>query len=112
LLAEIDELDRRAEISLLSPQEVDLKLHLKKPLIKLLREDEIYWIQRSKTSKLLQEDDNTRYFHLVAHGKYGRTKIIHLEQDEEIVVGDEEIIVGDTNLNNYITKFYKRLFGP
>jgi hypothetical protein len=38
LLAEIDVLDRKAEVSLLSPQEVDLRLHLKGQLTKLLRE--------------------------------------------------------------------------
>ena len=34
-----------------------------------------------------------------------KTKIIRLEQEEGIVVGD-------ANLNNYITEFYKGLFGP
>jgi hypothetical protein len=53
LLSKIDELDRKAEICLLSPQEEDLRHHLKWQLTKLLREEEIYWLQRSKTTKLL-----------------------------------------------------------
>ena len=68
LLAKIDVLDRKIETSLLSPQEEELRHHLKGQLTKLLREEEIYWIQRSKATKLLQGDDNTRYFHLVANG--------------------------------------------
>ena len=105
MLAKIDVLDRKAETILLSPQEVELRHHLKGQLTKLLREEEIYWLQRSKATKLLQGDDNTKYFHLVANGRHRKTKIIQLEQEEEI-------IVGDANLKDYITEYYKRLFGP
>ena len=42
LLSKIDELDRKAEIYLLSPQEEDLRHHLKGQLTKLLRAEEIY----------------------------------------------------------------------
>jgi hypothetical protein len=90
---------------LLSSQEVELRHHLKGQLTKLLREEEIYWLQRSKETKLLQGDDNTKYFHLLANGRYRKTKIIQLEQEEGI-------IVGDANLKDYITDYYKRLFGP
>ena len=41
----------------------------------------------------------------MANGRHRRTKILQLEQDEGI-------IVGDVNLKNYITEFYKGLFGP
>ena len=79
LLAKIDNFDRKAETSLLSPQEVELRHHLKGQLTKLLREEEIYWLQRSKATKLLQGDDNTKYFHLVANGRHRKTKIVQLE---------------------------------
>ena len=55
----IDVLDKKVETSLLSPQELELRYHLKGQLTKLLREEEIYWLQRSKATKLLQGDDNT-----------------------------------------------------
>jgi hypothetical protein len=45
LLAKIDVFDRKAETSLLSPQKVELRHHLKGQLTKLLREEEIYWLQ-------------------------------------------------------------------
>jgi hypothetical protein len=38
----IDVLDRKAETTVLSFQEVELRYHLKGQLIKLLREEEIY----------------------------------------------------------------------
>jgi len=100
----IDILDRKAETTLLSSQEVELRYHLKGQLTKLLREEEIYWLQRSKATKLLQGDDNTKYFHTLANGRHRKTKITQLEQ--------EGIIVGDANLKDYITDYYKRLFGP
>ena len=92
----IDILDRKAETNLLSSQEVELRYHLKGQLTKLLREEEIFWLQRSKATKLLQGDDNTKYFHLVANGRHRKTKIIQLEQEEGI-------IVGDANLKDYTT---------
>ena len=73
LPAKIDVLDRKAETILLSPQEVELRHHLKGQLTKLLREEEIYWLQRSKATKLLQGYDNTKYFHLVSNGKHRKT---------------------------------------
>ena len=56
----IDVLDKKAETSLLSPQELELRHHLKGQLTKLLREEEIYWLQRSKATKLLQGDDDQK----------------------------------------------------
>ena len=76
LMAKIDNFDRKVETSLLSPQEVELRHHLKGQLTKLLREEEIFWLQRSKATKLLQGDDKTKYFHLVANGRHRKTKII------------------------------------
>ena len=75
LLAKIDVLDRKAKTCLMSPQEEDLRHHLKGQLTKLLREEEIYWLQRSKVTTLLQGDDNTKYFHLVANGRHRKTKM-------------------------------------
>jgi mannosylglycoprotein endo-beta-mannosidase len=69
MLAQIDVLDRKAETSLLLPQEEEIRCHLKGQLTKLLREKEIYWLQRLKATKLLQGDDNTKYFHMVANGR-------------------------------------------
>ena len=40
----------------------------------------------------------------MANGKRRKTRIFRMEQDEGIIEGDE-------NLDNYITKYYKGLFG-
>ena len=54
LLTKIDDLDRKAETIVLSPQEMELRHHLKGQLTKLLREEEIYWLQQSKATKVLR----------------------------------------------------------
>jgi len=70
-----------------------------------LREKEIKWYERAKVKTLLEGDDNTRFFHLVANGKHRKQHIYKLENDQGIVIGDAQ-------LKSYITQFYKDLFGP
>ena len=62
LLQQLDILDRKAESTLLSPLELEHKRVLSAELSGLLREEELYWFQRSKATRLLQGDANTRYF--------------------------------------------------
>jgi hypothetical protein len=52
---------------------------------------------------MLQGDNNTKYFQLVANGKRRKTRIFKLEQEEGTIEGD-----GD--LKKYITDFYKNSF--
>jgi len=104
LLQQLDILDRKAESTLLSPQELEHKRVLSVELSGLLREEELYWFQRSKATRLLQGDANTRYFQLVANGRHRKTRIFQLEQDEGTIVGHD-------NLKTYITEYYKNLFG-
>ena len=104
LIAGLDELDKKAETSILTDNEINLKHYLKERLISLLREEEIKWYERAKVKSLLQRDDNTRFFHLVANGKHRKQHIFRLEQEDGIIVGDIE-------LKKYITNYYKNLFG-
>jgi len=98
LLQQLDILDRKAESTLLSPQELEHKRVLSAELSGLLREEELYWFQRSKATRLLQGDANTRYFQLVANGRHRKTRIFQLEQEEGTIVGHE-------NIKTYITEY-------
>ena len=62
MLAQLDILDRKAEDNTLSLQEADYKSCLHAELTMLLREEELYWLQRSKATRLVHGDDNTTYF--------------------------------------------------
>jgi hypothetical protein len=101
----LEQLDKKVECTMLSPQEVDVKHCLNMRLMQLLREEEIKWYERPKSYKLLQGDSNTRYFHLVANGKRRKSHIFQLEDGDRIIKGEEP-------LKSYITDYYKNLFSP
>jgi hypothetical protein len=78
LLELIDNLDKKAEISYLSPNELSTKAYGNDRLVSILREEEVRLFQRAKVKTLLEEDDNTNYFQLVANGKHRRQRIYSL----------------------------------
>jgi hypothetical protein len=95
-------LDIKAEtIPLLPVERNELKLANEK-LNKLRRQEEIKWAQRAKVKFIQEGGDNTKYFHLIANGKYRKKKIYQLEQEEGTIVGDD-------NLRVYILEYYKKL---
>ena len=104
LLKKADELEKKAESRLLTQREIDLKQTVKDRLAHLLREEEVKWFQRAKTTKLLMGDRNTEYFHAVANGKRRKTRIYRLEQNEGVIEGEE-------NIREYINGYYRKLFG-
>ena len=105
LLSLIDSLDKKAEATPFSDNEINMKHYLKERLVVLLREEEMKWYERAKVNTLLQGDDNTQFFQLVANGKHRKQHIYQLEREDGIIVGDEQ-------LKSYITDYYKGLFGP
>ena len=105
LLNKLDELDKNAVNTLLEDNEVNLKHVLNERLAELLREEELKWYQRAKVKQLLEGDANTKYYHLVANGRHGKTCIFQLEDGDRVICGDAE-------LKKHITTYYKNLFGP
>jgi hypothetical protein len=91
LLDKLDVLDKKAEGSLLSAQEADLRQCLHSRLSHLLREEELKWYQRSKTKHLLEGDVNTKYFQLLANGKHRKTRIFQLQDGSRIISEDNEL---------------------
>jgi hypothetical protein len=53
----------------------------------------------------MEGDANTRYFHLITNGKHRKTRIFQLQDGNQTISGDAE-------LKQYITTYYKDLFGP
>jgi hypothetical protein len=104
LLRKAEELYKKAESQLLSQHEWDLKQSIHEIITHFLREEEVRWFQRAKTTKILKGDNNMKYFQMVANGKRRKTRIFRLEQEDGIVEGEEQ-------LNSYITRYYKKLLG-
>jgi hypothetical protein len=69
-----------------------------------LREEEIKWYQHSKAKHLLEEDANTKYFHLLANGRHRKTRIFQLQEGDNLINGDDE-------LKKHSTTYYKGLLG-
>jgi hypothetical protein len=82
-----------------------LKAYIHERLSCILREEEIRLFQRAKVKHLLEGDDNTKHFQLVANGKHRKQKIYSLEDDSGTSIVDEE------ELKRHITSYYKGLFG-
>jgi phage regulator Rha-like protein len=104
LLDKLDALDKKAEQTLLTPQEIDLNCCPNNRLAQLLREEEVKLYQRAKTKHILQGDMNTKYFQLLANGKHRKMRIFQLQDEDKIIEGDE-------TLKKYTTSYYKGLFG-
>ena len=105
LLNKLDELDKKAETSMLSEMEFNLKHVLNDRLAQLLREEELKWYQRAKVKDLLECDADTKYYHQLANGRHRKTRIFQLEDGNNIISGDAQ-------LKMHITNYYKNLFGP
>jgi hypothetical protein len=101
LLDKLDNLDKKAETSLLSPQELDVK-HCLNSLSQLLRKEEIKWYQWSNAKHLLN-DANTKYFHLLANGRHRKMRNFQLQDGDNIINGEDD-------LKNHITTYYKGWF--
>ena len=86
------------ETNLLDETEQAVKFEAELKLRVFLREEEMKWALRAKVLKVVQGDDNTQFFHMIANGKHRRKKIIQLEQDEVTVVCHE-------NLKLYISNY-------
>jgi hypothetical protein len=54
---------------------------------------------------LLEGNSNTKYFQLIANGKYRKTRIFQLQHVDRIIEGDQA-------LKDYITSYYKDLSRP
>jgi hypothetical protein len=109
LISLLDQLDKKVESSILSDNEINLKHYLKERLASLLREEDIKWYERAKVQNLLQGDDNTHFFHLIASDKHRKQHIFRLEQEDGIIVGDQELkrfITHDTT-KTYLVNMWK-----
>uniref|UniRef100_C6JRP7 Reverse transcriptase domain-containing protein n=1 Tax=Sorghum bicolor TaxID=4558 RepID=C6JRP7_SORBI len=104
MIQRIMELDKIAEMRLLSIQEWEERIDIENSLDSL-QKSEIYWKQKAGIKWLLEGDANTHFFHQFANGRRRKNMISFLECDS----GD---IRGQKDITEHIVSFYKNLFGP
>ena len=97
-------MDVEAEVRDLNEDELECLTQSRDHLTKLLRQEEIKYYQWAKTKDVLLGDNNTRYLHMIANGNHRKKRIYSLEN------GSSKL-EGHANLKNFITEFYKGLFG-
>jgi hypothetical protein len=105
LLAKIDTFDNISEVIGLSENERMEKLELELTLKKIVDEERAKLKQRARDKFILEGDENSKYFHLLANYKRRKLKIVSLSHDD-IVAQD------DNAINQLATSFYQNLFGP
>ena len=74
LISKIDILDKASEISGLSEVDRLEKLDLESNLRKIVDEDNISLKQKARDKFMLDGDENSKYFHLLAKHKKGNSK--------------------------------------
>lgn len=103
LIQLVNELDLKIESIIPDASDQTVKSEVGQKVCHLLRPEEIKWALKAKVTKVVQGDDNTQFFHMIANGKHRMRKIVQLEQDEGIIIGHKNLIL-------YISNFYKKLF--
>jgi hypothetical protein len=87
LLRKAEELDKKAESQLLSQREWDLKQSIHERITQLLREEEIKWSQRAKTTKILKGITIRSISIWWQTGKGGRLESFVLNKMKELLKG-------------------------
>jgi hypothetical protein len=73
-------------------------------LSKVLKQEEEYWKQRSKTHWLRDGDSNTKFFHAMASARRKRNKIVKLCNNEGDITNDQ------SGMCNIAKEYFENLF--
>lgn len=103
ILKKIDAIDIKIESAGMTNSDREERRVLEQQLSFMIMEEKLKWYQRSKVKEILERDCNTKYYHAKANGRR-KNQIHSLSQEEGKIVGQRELV-------NYITLFYKELFG-
>jgi hypothetical protein len=58
---------------------------------KLIRKEEIKWMQRAKENELKEGDGNSKFFHQKANGRRRKNIIVRINPDEGVIEGQENL---------------------
>lgn len=91
LLHDLEELDNNKEACKLTPAEAKHEQEIQEQLSVILKQEEIYWLQRSWLQWLKEGDENTKFFHVVANGHRNRNFIPSIKLNGDTHTDPKEI---------------------
>jgi hypothetical protein len=104
ILAQINDLDSRADSSGFDEEDWAFRYYLEDELMNILSGKEEYWRQRGHQNWILQGDANMAYFHAIANGRRRKCVIRSLTSEEGEISGHQAI-------QDHVYKFYVELMG-
>jgi hypothetical protein len=104
ILAQINDLDSRADSSGLDEEDWAFRYYLEYELMNILSVEEEYWRQRGRQNWILQGEANMAYFHAIANGRRCKSAIRSLTSQEGEILGHQAI-------QDHVYKFYVELMG-
>ncbi|KAH7684024.1 RNA-directed DNA polymerase protein [Dioscorea alata] len=91
LLDELNSLDTANECRDLTAVESDRLSLIRSELSNKLKQEEIYWKQRSRITWLKEGDCNTKFFHMMANGRRNKNFIHRIRHNGQWIEGNSEI---------------------
>ncbi|XP_043818255.1 uncharacterized protein LOC122725284 [Manihot esculenta] len=104
LLRRIEGVQRALALNGYPPNLVKLDFLLRQKMEEVLKQEELYWFQRSKEEWIVSGERNTKFYYLAAKVKKKRKLISALQDSNGQWVTDE------ASLENLVVQFYKGLF--
>ena len=103
LLQEIQEIDKKEELGKLSSEEFLKRLQLKNSYQKMVKGEEIKWIQRSRVKWIMNWDTNSKIFYSFASFRKMTNKIVILRDGDRCIEDENRI-------SDHIIQFFKALY--
>ncbi|XP_050222138.1 uncharacterized protein LOC126672232 [Mercurialis annua] len=103
LLSRINGIQRTREV-FFSQKLADLEQKLKVELNETLLQEELLWIQKSRSEWILDGDRNTKFYHQKVKQRRRRNKIVALKDEEGNIITDQEA------LKELALNFFSNLF--
>jgi len=97
LQEELTMLELEEESYDLNLDQLHRKVEVRKNIMSILKEEELYWFRRSHSTWLLEGDNNIEFFHRIANGRKRENTIISL-------MDGDQVIEGEANLLNHATE--------
>ena len=86
------------------------KIQVRRGILKILLEEELYWQKRGGENWILKGDANTGFFHKCANGRRRKTEIKTLEDEGRCITDAMELRSHKVSTNSYLVQRRLQIF--